>query len=573
MPELSTENVLVQLQALEWVLSRAGEEGQGAFDVGIWTFFFKIDGSTFQLGSGSDLGKLFGAVTVQTTAGPGRLQTPLRAGVPIPVPPEVGSWSTSISPLHFQGDVLPPVGGVLGLAAVVFYPSTIESDALAAGHDVFNSALEFKLNTLLTTQLQFMFTDDGITLAPTPDQIKKLTSEVSHTVYDAIHDATDVWDKIHTGLTGGGYWFENVFAMVSQQQFGSDPFAQLDLGGSFTFAVETSGGQRPDHLAGLCGAVTRAQPSVTQAVRAHVPHPVSAVAAFSDGTFEHLAVATEGETVTEFWWQDDDAVNQNRLFEAGHSVSALAGFHTSDGVNHVIVGTSSGQVVELYWQGSGSVRSGSLAELGHAVVALAGYQTGDGILHVIAGTSDGDVSELWWWSTGDVTRQHLTRRDHPIIDLVAFASSDGVQHVVVAELGNQLTELWWQGASEPSSGPLGDARGQGQPASIFLDSEWRTLIGLGGYFLEPEHHVITVLSNGAIRDVRWALGDSSATHHDVLVLPAADLWNRGGGIGPLVDSFVDRRGIAHTIVAMPDGDLSDVQILPPNPIMIFVGGH
>lgn len=49
MPELSTENVLVQLQTLEWVLSRAEEEGQGAFDVGIWTFFFKIDGSTLSM--------------------------------------------------------------------------------------------------------------------------------------------------------------------------------------------------------------------------------------------------------------------------------------------------------------------------------------------------------------------------------------------------------------------------------------------------------------------------------------------------------------------------------------------
>lgn len=125
--------------------------------------------------------------------GPGRLQTLLSAGVPIPIPPEVGSWSTSISPLHFQGDALSPVGGVLGLAAVVFYPSTIESDALAAGHDVFNSALEFNLNTLLTTnQLKFMFTDDGITLAPTPDQIQTLTSEVSHAVDDAIDDAADV---------------------------------------------------------------------------------------------------------------------------------------------------------------------------------------------------------------------------------------------------------------------------------------------------------------------------------------------------------------------------------------------
>jgi hypothetical protein len=122
-------------------------------------------------------------------------------------------------------------------------------------------------------------------------------------------------------------------------------------------------------------------------------------------------------------------------------------------------------------------------------------------------------------------------------------------------------------------GPLGDARGQYKPASIFLDREWRTLIGLGGYFLAPEHHVIAVPSNGAIRDVRWALGDSSATHHDVLVLPASDLLNRGGGIGPLIDSFVDRRSTAHTIVAMPDGDLFDVQILPPNPTMIFVGGH
>lgn len=81
--------------------------------------------------------------------------------------------------------------------------------------------------------------------------------------------------------------------MVSQQQFGSDLFAQLDLGGPFTFAIDSSD-QRPDHLAGLCGAVTRAQPSVTQTVRAHVPRPVSAVAAFSDGTFEHLAAATEG---------------------------------------------------------------------------------------------------------------------------------------------------------------------------------------------------------------------------------------------------------------------------------------
>lgn len=71
-------------------------------------------------------------------------------------------------------------------------------------------------------------------------------------------------------------------------------------------------------------------------------------------------------------------MNQNLLFDAGRSVSALAGFHTTDGVNHVIVGTSSGEVVELWWQGSGSVGSGTLASLGHPVVALAGYQTGEG---------------------------------------------------------------------------------------------------------------------------------------------------------------------------------------------------
>lgn len=81
-----------------------------------------------------------------------------------------------------------------------------------------------------------------------------------------------------------------------------------------------------------------------------------------------------------------------------------------------------------------------------------------------------------------------------------------------------------------------------------------------------------MLSNGAVRDVRWALGDSAATHHDLIVLPASGLLNRAGGTDPLVDSFVDRRGTAHTIIAMPGGDLTDIQVPPANLIMIFVGG-
>lgn len=569
MPDLSTENVLVELQTLEWIQTRADEQDQG-LPVGVWPFFFKIDGSTFQLvGTGPDFGQLVGAITGQTTTGAGLLPGELVAGKPRLVPPGIGEWSTTIAPLHFQGETLPPVGGVVGVAAVVFYPDTIESDALAAGHDAFNSALEFKLNTLLPT-LKPMATDDGIGIAPGPDQIKALADGVGHVVHDAIYDAMDVWDKAHRLVTGGGQWFESVFTMVSQDHFGSDPFAQLDLGGTFTFLLGAAG-----HLGGLSAAVTRSRPTAAQTVRVHIPQPVTAVAGFSDGTFEHVAVATDGGTVTELWWQDDGPVSQNKLGDLSGRVNALAGFHTADGVNHVIVGTSAGQVIEQWWQGSGSPGSGTLATFGHPVVALAGYQTGDGILHVIAATSDGDISELWWTS-GGVTQQQLTHCDHPIVDMVAFASSDGVQHVVVAEEGNRLTEVWWQGSSAVSSGPLGDPRGSGKPASIFLDSEWRTLIGLGGYFLASEHHVICLLSDGVVREVRWALGDAAATHHDLPILSATDLLHHGGAIGSLIDAFVDRNGTPHVLIAMPGGDLRDIWTGPAATLSLggtFLGGH
>jgi hypothetical protein len=149
-------------------------------------------------------------------------------------------------------------------------------------------------------------------------------------------------------------------------------------------------------------------------------------------------------------------------------------------------------------------------------------------------------------------------------------------NVVVAEEGNRLTELWWQGSAAVSSGPLGDPRGQDKPASIFLDNDWRTLIGLGGYFSAFEHHVIAVLSNGGVRDVRWALGDAAATHHDLLILPATDLLHRGGGIGPLLDGFADPHGTSHVVVAMPGGDLWDISTGPPENVTIvgpFAGGH
>ena len=200
----------------------------------------------------------------------------LVAGKPRLVPPGIGEWSTTIAPLHFQGETLPPVGGVVGVAAVVFYPDTIESDALAAGHDAFNSALEFKLNTLLPTLKPMATNIERDPALADPDQIKALADGVGHVVHDAIYDAMDVWDKAHRLVTGGGQWFESVFTMVSQDHFGSDPFAQLDLGGTFTFLLGAAG-----HLGGLSAAVTRSRPTAAQTVRVHIPQPVTAVAGFT----------------------------------------------------------------------------------------------------------------------------------------------------------------------------------------------------------------------------------------------------------------------------------------------------
>jgi hypothetical protein len=158
----------------------------GSAEPYLWTVFFKIDGDTTHVDSTLTLQ---GTATVVTTPGNHRdlIARDVDAGDNLPIPPELGEFSTVIKPIPV--DPLPgtTLAGVVGCIVILLEQDETPNAAVAQGHVVLNQAVQTALDDLIPT-LNFLHQ------SPTDADIKTLTDKVGKKVEDAISDGVSVWD-------------------------------------------------------------------------------------------------------------------------------------------------------------------------------------------------------------------------------------------------------------------------------------------------------------------------------------------------------------------------------------------
>ena len=158
----------------------------GSAEPYLWTVFFKIDGDTAHVNTGMFLE---GTATVVATPGnhgdlgPGGVD----GGEDVPIPPELGEFSTILTPIPVDGNTTTNLPGVVGCVVILLEQDSTPDHAVATGHQTLNDAVQQALNDLIPT-LHLGHT------SPSDDDIKKLTDKIGKQVEDAISDQVSIWD-------------------------------------------------------------------------------------------------------------------------------------------------------------------------------------------------------------------------------------------------------------------------------------------------------------------------------------------------------------------------------------------
>jgi len=538
----STVNAILNLETLYWVPDPLRDQGLES-DVCVWPVFFTIDGSSAQL---SATGQLEGTAAVTGTSGVGRVgKLPEDGSVVIPA--EIGLWTGPVVPIPVApGLPVSDLPGVFGAAVVVVQPSGMEADALLAGHEALNSAMQDALDVLIS---KLNVGHDH----PTQADLDALAQSVGSSISSAVKGAMDVWDKLHEGVFDLSL-FGNTFFYYSQDDVPTAAFDQGDFdpssdAGPAVFFSGTVG------YIGLNGAVSGSRREVGQGVLSHFDSPVGAVAGYADDSaFQHAIVATGDGNVTELWWQGPGGVGRGTLSHFSSGIVSLAGFYSPDGYQHVIVATSDHAVTELWWQGAGAVGRGRLTLLPNPSTALAGYYSGDGYNNVIIASQDGTLTELWWQGSGAVGQGTLAQIASPVVDLAGYWTPDNVHHVIVLSKDGSITELTWTGPAAPTATLLSRVEAW----------QWNNPVGVGAYFApqDNEQHTIVAMSNNTLRELHWSPQLSTPPQivlHDDLGAVV--------GIRPIIDAYFDPGGYQHAIVSSEDGNVHELWWTTPRRII------
>ena len=193
------QDVVVTLETVDWVPARPDERDGITLHPGMWSVFFKVDGTTARVSNDPGTqGTVVGTATVRGTTGTGLGVGDFVAGRSLPVPPEIGRWTDRIVPLPF-GD-LGSLPALFGVGLVVFDPGILDPEALEAGHAALNSALQKGLDELLPTLPPLQ--------PPTDKQIDDLVKAVSKAAHDAVLGTFDgLVDRVVNALAGP--WFHS----------------------------------------------------------------------------------------------------------------------------------------------------------------------------------------------------------------------------------------------------------------------------------------------------------------------------------------------------------------------------
>jgi len=170
----------------------------------LWSVFFKVDGSTAQVNATSlPSFALQGTATVVPTPGdqgdlPGGVRASYYLDEETGIPSSLGDYATTLVPFP-----------VLGLSGVTVGGMNTPADAVAAGHQALNGAVQQALNKMIPT---ISSSNPMIT----PSDVANAESLIRTQVVDAIINALSVWDKLATVLNTE---FQDAYVGMGLQYF------------------------------------------------------------------------------------------------------------------------------------------------------------------------------------------------------------------------------------------------------------------------------------------------------------------------------------------------------------------
>jgi hypothetical protein len=139
---------------LDRILCIDEADGAGNAEPYLWTLFFKIDGDTFCLNALN----LKGTITVDRRyGGHGNLpydpEDGVDAGNDLPIPPSLGRWDTTLTPIpvvppikYRRGGVFKDIAGTIGVLCVLMEEDELSNSAAIAGYNALCSSFEAKMN-------------------------------------------------------------------------------------------------------------------------------------------------------------------------------------------------------------------------------------------------------------------------------------------------------------------------------------------------------------------------------------------------------------------------------------------
>jgi len=215
----------------------------------LWTTFFKIDGDTAFVNESLNLQGT--ATVIRTPGNHGDLGSTDRftandGAITISIPAQLGQFHTVLKPIPLKvplGDIK-NVSGAVGCVALLIEEGALPDEAVARGHEAFNSAMQTQLNQIIGTL--------GLSKqSPSPDDITSMTKAISDAVESAIKDDLSFWQKIVALLLGADELVGHALFQFSGSDLTKAPATGLPLRDLFSIggagpATDTSGNPQGD---------------------------------------------------------------------------------------------------------------------------------------------------------------------------------------------------------------------------------------------------------------------------------------------------------------------------------------
>lgn len=168
----------------------------------LWTVFFKIDGETaFVDVVDGNHKKLQGTATVVGTPGNhgNLLRADVGAGEVISIPYTLGFFRTLLTPISLRipdlGSLPGIVPGIVGCIAILMEEDGTPNSAIAAGHNILNTAVQTCLNDIIPTFKFATEEDEEINIDEEINTfVEDLKIKIASAVENEIRRNVDIWD-------------------------------------------------------------------------------------------------------------------------------------------------------------------------------------------------------------------------------------------------------------------------------------------------------------------------------------------------------------------------------------------